>query len=196
MNPDIYNSQISKARTFGFREGSAFAAVMEKALSALKLKMPVTVITKSYWDGLSDKQKVSFFTEQGVRPDQASPEGIVDPYTGDVLQATNIAGKVAQQIDGMGDSNAGKYIGFRNHHLLVVNEAVGNELAQTIAALHELGHGRKRRGVRRLLQFSACLHDQKRFVHRGDLARQEIPTQLKLESVIGQRLAQHAFERR
>lgn len=141
----------AKARTFGFREGSAFAAVMEKALSALKLKMPVTVITKSYWDGLSDKQKVSFFTDQGVRPDQASPEGIVDPYTGDVLQATNIAGKVAQQIDGMGDSNAGKYIGFKNHHLLVVNEAVGNELAHTIAALHELGHGLFREERRNIL---------------------------------------------
>lgn len=130
----------TKARTFGFREGSAFAAVMEKALSALKLKMPVTVITKSYWDGLSDKQRVSFFTEQGVRPEQASPEGVVDPYMGDVLQATNIAGVVAQQIGSMNDSNAGKYIGFKNHHLLVVNEAVGNELAQTIAAMHELGH--------------------------------------------------------
>lgn len=115
-------------RIFGIDTGTAFSAVLTKAINALKLRMPVTIVTKSYWENLPNKADLF---------DGNLPEGLVD--------------KVSEQISGMGNNNAGKYIGFKNHHLLVVNEAVGNELAQTIAALHELGHGLFREERRNIL---------------------------------------------
>jgi len=116
-------------RIFGIDTGTAFSAVLTKAINALKLKMPVTIVTKSYWENLPNKADLF---------DGNLPEGLVD--------------KVSEQISGMGNNNAGKYIGFKNHHLLVVNEAVGNELAQTITAMHELGHALFREERRNVLE--------------------------------------------
>ena len=116
-------------RIFGIDTGTAFSAVLTKAINALKLKMPVTIVTKSYWNNLVNKADLF---------DGSLPNGLAE--------------KISEQISGMGNNNAGKYIGFQNHHLLVVNEAVGNELAQTIAALHELGHALFREERRNVLE--------------------------------------------
>lgn len=112
-------------RQNGFRQatfplgniGTLATTVINRAVHALRLKKPVAVI--------------------GVKEFLADPNKLAEAFTDPV-----VAERVAEIMQELADNPnaAGRYIGFGNAHIVLVDNRGSNQLQNSLVATHELGH--------------------------------------------------------
>ena len=98
--------------------GALTTQVINRAVNSLRLGKPVSVIGLKGLEGKTVSEIRSMFGDEQV------------------------ANTIIQQLGELRDNpNArGRYIGFRDGHMLLVDDRAGNELEHSLAVAHELGH--------------------------------------------------------
>lgn len=138
--------------------GALSTQVLNRASKALRLRMPVAVMGIGELQNMGDADFTAMF--------------------GDAFVAQTVRQQMQALLDN--DASLGRYIGFRDTHVILVDNRTSNQLQTSLAVAHELGHALYREETDTTLNTPA-VRDRLQKAFRRSLVGDDVPESYKGE---------------